>query len=687
MIGRDEKDIFSDLTNLCTSNGFAHIIAYYCFRDTIFGFSDNTTSDDYIHMFSTERLTRMEISTLIGLMFKDDINYSLPVPEVFQYLVEKTDALLKELHQSMSAPIFTELDLSKIEREGFNPFTRGAVLREPIFYSGESAYNFQYRDFSLKKYVKDNDWFLNNKGFSIEDARTVISCIYEIQMRKLLENVNSFKKKEPQHRTILPGFIFSNKEVANQCSVEKSIINKILRAFTPPEGMRNQDFKALNDFNITNAYPLIDAGNQEYLLFQYYSLVEALYETPFYWMGSDKTYVNKAMRNRGKFTEEFSAERLGLVFGKNRVFTNVNIIKSKKQKAGEIDVLVVFADRAIVVQSKSKRLTLESKKGNDSCIKDDFKKSIQDSYDQGLVCSKLLSDPSYKLIDASDNVINIPRQFKEIYIICIVSDHYPALNFQVLQFLKYKQTKTIFPPFVMDVFLLDVMTEFFQSPLLLLSYLNRRTLYSDILHASNELTILSYHLKYNLWFEDKYDIVQLCDDISADLDLSMMVRREGIPGDPTLPGILTRFKDTTIGDIIQQIEESEEPTIIDLGFMLLMLEEEAVIEVSNGINRLSQMAKIDKKHHDLTIGVGSTGLTIHCNNDPLDVAARRLEDHCVKRKYTQKTDNWFGICVKPDDISLRFGIELNYNWEKSDEMDGIVKELPKGKRKINFGSK
>ena len=66
---------------------------------------------------------------------------------------------------------------------------------------------------------------------------------------------------------MLPAYVFSIEEVASQSGVEKSTVNKILRAFTPPEGMRNQNFNALNDFNITNAYPLIDIGNQEYLLF------------------------------------------------------------------------------------------------------------------------------------------------------------------------------------------------------------------------------------------------------------------------------------------------------------------------------------------------------------------------------------------------------------------------------------
>ena len=66
------------------------------------------------------------------------------------------------------------------------------------------------------------------------------------------------------------------------------------------------------------------------------------------------------MTNRGNFTEDFSVSRLKSVFGNNRVFQGVNILEKKGVIAGEIDVLVLFANRAIVLQAKSKKLTLES---------------------------------------------------------------------------------------------------------------------------------------------------------------------------------------------------------------------------------------------------------------------------------------------------------------------------------------
>ena len=169
------------------------------------------------------------------------------------------------------------------------------------------------------------------------------------------------------------------------------------------------------------------------------------------------------------------------------------------------------------------------------------------------------------------------------------------------------------------------------------------------------------------------------DDISTDLDIAMLARREGIPGKRTPDGILTRCAAMTLGRFISEIEAHPDPRIIDLGSMLLTLNEKAFIEISQGIDKLAELARKDGKNHDLTVGLeqGALGLTVHCNNDPIEIAGRALETHCHSRKYTERAESWFGVCVYPGNSSLRFGLHLEYNWESSDEMDAITQNLPK----------
>ncbi len=668
---RTENEIFQELLGLCVKPGFIHVIATLCFRDTVVGYKDEMEAKDMARLFSKERLIRTELTTLVGLMLKKEIVFTLPSLNELHLMGQEAERLLKEIHQSM----FTDFDFKKAVQDKTNPFQEAKNLREPIFYSGESAYIFQYRDLALKRYSKDDSWFLQNKGYSVADAHKVITCIGKFQNEKLLIELKKLSNTKPEEWTILPGFEFSVQDLSNIIDTEIGTIRSILSSFATPLEDKNKEFCSLSDFNIINAYPLIKTGDDKYLLFQPYSLAEAFYETPFFWTIKDDVYKNQALKNRGDFVEEFAEERLGLVFGAKNVFSNIDVYDGKN-KAGEIDTLVVFADRAIVLQAKSKKLTIESRKGNDNCLKEDFKKSIQDSYDQGLSCAKLLENESYNFRDRNGNNVLNSRIFKEVYIFCVTSEHYPALSFQSRNLLQYEQNDKILPPLVIDVFMLDAVTEMLQTPLYFLSYVNRRALYADKVMASHELTILSYHLKKNLWISDEYTMMLVDDDIGADLDIAMSVRRGEIDGKNTINGILTVLKETFVGNFISQIEHTENQGLIDLGFVFLSLSEETINQINDGVRTIIDSTKKDGKNHDFSIGGdGWGGVTIHCNHssdgDSLDI----LREHCKRRKYIQKAAEWFGICIDPNKAKWRFAIGLNYEWKRSDEMDRVIKSI------------
>jgi len=678
---RNEEDIFKDLEKLCKSVGYFHAIAFFCFRDNTIKYTDRISSEDLLDSISIERLSRAEIQTLIGLACKGMVDIDIPSPYIFQEYIDKTEVLLTELHEAIFRPIVQSYIQAKESNSYPNPFKNGYALREIIFYGGESAYNFQYRDLSLLKYKNDDDWFLEKKGYSILQAISIVTAINRIQNHKINNLKLRMEKLNPEDWTAFPAYTFTVEEVLSESNINEKTTRALIESFIVPlENEINIDkFSKLDDFNPLNAYPIIKLNKTEYLLFQDYSLVEALYETPFFWFNDDLSYRDKARKNRGDFLEKFSEDRLKLVFGQNRVFTNIDIYKDKKTKVSEIDVLVIFANRAIILQAKSKKLTIEARKGNDNSLQNDFKKAIQDSYDQALKCAEVLNDKNYRLIDSEGRELNIPRNYKEIYPICIISDHYPALSFQVNQFLKYRTSETIMPPFIMDVFLLDVLTEMLQSPLHFLSYINRRVCYGEKISSGHELIVLAYHLQGNLWIEDDYSNVILCDDISVDLDLAMSARRDNTPSLDTPVGILTKYRETPFGQLIDDINKLEDSGTIDLGFMLWTLCGDTIEQLNDGISQIASLYKKDRIHHDFTIGVseGATGLCIHCNNDTNILAMDRLADHCLRRKYTQKAKTWFGIIINPDNSRMKFVLSLNYDWVQSDELDILTKDMNK----------
>lgn len=674
---RNEQEIFDELAELCARPGYIHAIAWFCFRDNLVKVGDELKAKDLHNLFGDSRLIRTEISTLIGLAIKGAMDLSLPLPAVFQDYITRTEALLLEIHRSMTVGWFAGLTPEKAREEGFNPFGRGEAMREPIFYGGESAYGFQYRDFSVQKYVQDDAWIQASKGFSVEVARNVVKAACDLQAVKIPLIHQSFVDLHPDQWTFLPGFSFSVDELVAHSGIARASVKAVVESYSLPPSESNAGFRSLSDFNAVSAYPLIRTGAETFVLLQQYGWFEALYEAPFYWMVADDTYRPKAMGYRGQFTESFSRQRLESVFGAENVFANVDIHESKGKRLGEIDVLVVFGDRVIVLQAKSKRLTLEARKGNDLQIKEDFKKSVQDSYDQALLCANALGDPKYSLSQSEGRPIKVPAKIEEIYILCLVADHYPALSFQARQFLRAESSERIAPPFVLDVFTLDAIAEMLSSPLRFLSYVNRRTRYNEKVMAAHELTILSYHLRHNLWFSDRHDMVMLSDDISADLDVAMTSRREGLPGKTTPDGVLTRLTQTSIGRLISSIEGSPNPATIALGFMLLTVGEDSVRDISAGIDATVAAAKRDFRHHDFTAGIGDTGLTVHCNADPTGLSAERLRSHCERRKYAQKAGSWFGVCLSPVDSAARFGVSFKNKWDFNASMEASTRRMAK----------
>ena len=676
---RSEQEIFADLQALCTQPGFVHVLAYLCFRDNMVLYSEDVTVEHLGEVFGPDRLIRTEITTLMGLMVKAPVDWVLPAREVQQAQLETSERLLLELHHALSAALNLGDVAAAVERgEEINPFDAGPAMREPMFYAAESAYDFQYLDLAARRYAADADWLTQHRGFTIEQACRVANGAIQVYQGRFDTLREQMRDAPPEQWTMLPGFSFSAAEVAAQTALDTELVERILDAFTLPAVATNAGFASVHDFNVVNATPLLRQSNGEYLSLQNYALAQAIYDSPFHWMLTDKAYRATQDKHRGEFTETFVAERLAAVFGADHVLLNVDIWEGKGKKVGEVDVLVLWADRAIIVQAKSKKLTIDARKGNDQVIRDDFQKSVQDAYDQGLLCAESLGDPKFRVTraDGTEVVLDVP--ITEIFVFCVVSDHYPALSFQARQFLKTREVRRVRTALVTDVFLIDVLTELLGTPLRFLSYVARRARYGDRLLAAQEMTILGYHLKHNLWFDEEHALVHLDEQFALPIDIAMAVRRRGLAGAATPDGILTRYEGSTLGRLLHQMEAQSEAAVLDQGFQLLELDGESLDDLNRMLDRQVQRAAQDGKCHNLALVFPDrSGFTALISAEPNAQAVRGLALLAARRKYLQKADLWFGLCLAPGTAELRFGLRLASPWEQDDGLDAAAaKEAP-----------
>lgn len=669
---RNEQEVFENLASLTASPGYVHALAKICQRDNMVAWQGQLKASDLEKLFGDERLIRTEVTTLLGLMVKAPLDLALQSNDVLDDYIKRTDQLMAELHAAMGAPSFRRmLEAAKAGGDGSELWT-GEGLREPIFYGGESAYTFQYRDFLVDKWGADDPWLAANKGFTIRQAQDVARTMCTLMDEKSTRLFARAAGSELGSDTWLQAFEQSPEEIAFRSSVPLRETQAVLDALTLQGG--NTEFRALGDFNAVAATPLLQTGRGTVLLFQHYGIYEALYESPFHWMWADKAYRGTLSAHRGEFTERFAARRLAGVFGRQHVHSNVNLARTKGSVEGEVDVLVVFGDRLIIVQAKSKKLTLEARKGNDGQLRKDFAGAIQDSYDQAWSCANLILSGDVKLFDPIGNEVVLPHAPKEIHIFCLVAEHYPALAFQARQMLDYQTSEVVRPPFVMDVFLLDALTEMLASPLRLLSYVDMRVKVVDQVVLSHEFTALAFHLRRNLWLDADYDMVMLDDTVAIDLDTAMTVRRENLPGARTPPGILTNMAGTLYERLVAQLEDRADPASVALGLELLSMSEDSARNVHRGLQAIAHQTKMDGQRHDFTLGRDASGFCFHCNPVSSEEARLTLQHHCERRKYRERAPRWFGVSVDRN-ANLQFGLALEFRWEQSDAMDAATQRM------------
>ena len=171
-----EDRSLSEIETLTQESGFIHALSYLIFRDFYqprveFGLLEN-------FLPAKEKLIGSEVLLLSGLMVKKPINLSTPTSSVMKQYIDKAESLLQDLHHDLNEPLWESFN-NAINDPGTDlPFFEGAALREPMFYAGESAYDFQYLEFAEEKYKNDESWLLENKGITVNQMH--VSCGYRL---------------------------------------------------------------------------------------------------------------------------------------------------------------------------------------------------------------------------------------------------------------------------------------------------------------------------------------------------------------------------------------------------------------------------------------------------------------------------------------------------------------------------
>ena len=428
------------------------------------------------------------------------------------------------------------------------------------------------------------------------------------------------------------------------------------------------------------------------------NLAESIYESPYYWMDKDEEYKDTASKNRGTTAEVITRDLLIPAFGSNRVHRGVKVRRGKTDIT-DLDTLAISGNKALIVQCKSKKLTITSRSGDGPTIRTDFKKAIQDAYDQGIAGRKALLEGNCELICEDGVPINLPSQVDEVYILCITGDHYPAVISQARTHLKVQDGDP--DPIMMSIFDLDVVCFYLRDRFEFLYYLRQRSNHTEYFLAGSEMELLGCHLNEKLFPEEDYTLRYLDPSYAQLIDANFQVARGDWPGDGVPDRLFHKWKNEVFDKLVDDIKlAANQPSIQkvaaeDLLFFLYDLAGEGADNLVNLVNLQKRATLLDGKMHDGRVPLprhkkGVTFVSFPESTGPmeLDIFSQRFLAIALLHKYISEADEWIAlasIAGSPVEFDI-FGY-IREPWQQGPEMDIAVQSHLNPGKAINTSGK
>lgn len=738
---RKTEEVINDIKTLIYSKGYIYTLCMIIYEDFHIILQEINKVD------FRSRLNKNEVSLLIGFLIQKQIDFTLPDnPLDVIKSKERTYELMHELHMSLMTPFFEKMKSvhpQKLEKVDFRAEMRtfygdDNMFIEPIFYANDGVYDFQYTDFLERKYRYDKEWLLENRNFDFNNTKVILQRIKDILQEKskkvnffslkekLPEIIETIKKDNPSEnieehiKEVLPAYEFyqyvnlfsvlSENEsidfetlpddawktfyknlidlfVIRREDFKKEVrIDSFLKNFSIEinKEKTNNHFKQIGDFNLFNAQPILQIDSERFFVPITFSLYEACYESPYYWMLHDKTYKDKLAENRGNSGEEISYEFLSNVFGQERTFKSVKITTKKGTDDTDIDVLCILGSKALCVQVKSKKLTEFSKKGSFSHLQTDFKGAVQDAYEQGIVSrSKILAKES-KFYDENGNLIELSESIDEVYIMGVTSENYPSLTYQAHTLLE-KRSNEPFPLFL-TVFDLELVSHYLKNPYDFLYYVRQRIDLMDYFKADNEMIYLGYHLENKLWKLPNNDFVSLDNDFGGAIDRNYYPLRLGVDITDEGDSIKNRWKNEDFDILCNLLAKANEPKVTDVIFTLLDWDGPSRDNLTKYIRQIKTQTIQDNKWHNFSMlsnnkkGANSGVTYVSWENDNPSELLDRLLTLSKARKYKSKCDIWIGFgSLRNSPRMIDTFVFNNHKWQFDKDLEEATNNLFKNK--------
>lgn len=474
---KTQEQIFDQISAISQKPWFYLVYIWLILASQYFTSIENLKSSH-----PNKRYSINELAIITGIILKNPISFSWLWMNEKSTLstIEELWTLFQELHWL----IFSQ-----------------SIFQEALFYADSWSFDFQYLDFFEKRYSNDYDWILQHKGFNLDDAKIICETILNIHRFRWNDFIEGKSAKELSIK-LFHNLCFSRYEIYEKLpGINTDVIDFFLKTFSCIPGSVNADFMNIGSRNQIYSNPIIQMENDIFFIPIKFLLRQAMYTQPIEWMRlEDPEYFRiHWSKNRWDTSENIVYELLKPVIWEWKIFQNIDIYFGK-QRVTDADILCFIWDKAVIVQVKSKILTLEARWGNLTKIEDDYTKAIQDAFNQGIKVKDALLWENFTFKNNSDNTsFTPPIKIDEAFVLCVTSEAFPASAFLGKLLCLDSTIEKDIIPMAISLFDLHLITFYLKDPYEFLFYLKQRYLFNDHIFAQSEIALLWKHLKEGLY--------------------------------------------------------------------------------------------------------------------------------------------------------------------------------------------
>ena len=543
------------------------------------------------------------------------------------------------------------------------------------------SFNFQKIEHVRTVFSTIDDYFDHKYGFKIEDALQFTSLLtdhaeqlmrerYQLGKAKFEQAIRDFNKPDnaelrqqyldngytaDQAAAYYANFCFlfgSEKifliDVDDFCRKYKLTKVKEFRNFfeslSCTFGQQFDYFKDPLSDNILIYKPFIKINDKHYfcpLLTYIYPNLDLILE---YLLEHEKQNMTQVWKkyesSKSGYLEKKTYEYFARVFPKNLYR---NLYYKINRERFETDLLVIFDNKILIVESKSNHLPIAARRGGMSSLETGLEKIVKTAYLQAERVKNYIQSSDIVTFEneSGTNVLtlnnkNIKYQFFYVNSTLELLDSLAA-NPQDLDALNLFQNKNY--PWSVNLYDLDIITDTIKSPVYLLHYIHQRLSNHKrgIVQSITEGEFLGYYFKHGNFYEQEYDSEEKSINrmmLGADLfdpferHYTFEEKKPEIPSNP-------------VSDLIHNLEKYHQLGFSDIALLLLdfPLRHKRLI-------KKTMKEKMDKIQRDASpdafyivvpaLDIGFSYFTSTTTSNLYKLAKKR----CLLQKYIQRVSRW-----------------------------------------------